>query len=108
MSFQSYLNEKHQLTHLEHLEDLVFIEGIKGAKKSLEYLKNITDEIITTYKQGDFEDLCRGPHMPNTRMIRNFKLIRVAGAYLGGDEDNEMITRIYGISFFDKKELKDF
>jgi threonyl-tRNA synthetase len=71
-------------------------------------LENISDDILTIYKQGDFEDLCRGPHVPNTRMIRNFKLIRVAGAYLGGDEANEMITRIYGISFFDKAELKAY
>ncbi len=71
-------------------------------------LGNIKDDTLTTYTQGDFEDLCRGPHLPNTRMIRNFKLIRVAGAYLGGDEENEMITRIYGISFFDKQELKDY
>ncbi len=71
-------------------------------------LENITDDILTTYTQGDFTDLCRGPHVPNTRMIRNFKLIRVAGAYLGGDESNEMITRIYGISFFDKAELKAY
>ncbi len=71
-------------------------------------LENITDDVLTVYKQGDFEDLCRGPHLPNTRMIRNFKLIRVAGAYLGGDEENEMITRIYGISFFDKIELRDY
>jgi len=71
-------------------------------------LKNITDDTLTVYKQGDFEDLCRGPHMPNTRMVRNFKLTRVAGAYLGGDEENEMITRIYGIAFFDKQELKDY
>lgn len=71
-------------------------------------LKNITDDTLTLYKQGDFEDLCRGPHLPNTRMIRAFKLTRVAGAYLGGDEANEMITRIYGIAFFDKKELNDY
>ncbi len=71
-------------------------------------LKNITDDTLTVYKQGDFEDLCRGPHLPNTRMIRAFKLTRVAGAYLGGDEENEMITRIYGIAFFDKKELNDY
>ena len=71
-------------------------------------LQNITDDILTTYTQGDFTDLCRGPHLANTKMVRNFKLIRVAGAYLGGDESNEMITRIYGISFFDKQELKDY
>ncbi len=71
-------------------------------------LKNITDSTLTIYKQGDFEDLCKGPHLPNTRMIRNFKLTRIAGAYLGGDEKNEMITRIYGIAFFDKQELNDY
>jgi len=71
-------------------------------------LENITDETLTTYTQGNFTDLCRGPHLTNTKMVRNFKLIRVAGAYLGGDESNEMITRIYGISFFDKQELKDY
>ena len=64
-------------------------------------LEKITDDVLTVYTQGDFEDLCRGPHVPNTNLIRNFKLIRVAGAYLGGDEANEMITRIYGIAFFD-------
>jgi len=71
-------------------------------------LKNIKDEVITVYKQGDFKDLCKGPHLPNTKMIRSFKLTRVAGAYLGGDEKNEMITRIYGISFFDKKALNEY
>ena len=71
-------------------------------------LEKITDDVLTIYTQGDFEDLCRGPHLPNTKSIRNFKLIRVAGAYLGGDEENEMITRIYGIAFFDKQELKDY
>ncbi|VAY87419.1 Threonyl-tRNA synthetase [hydrothermal vent metagenome] len=71
-------------------------------------LENITDDILTTYSQGDFEDLCKGPHLENTKSIQNFKLIRVAGAYLGGDEKNEMITRIYGISFFEKQDLKQY
>jgi len=71
-------------------------------------LKNIKDDILTVYKQGDFEDLCRGPHLENTRTIRNFKLLRVAGAYLGGDEKNEMITRIYGIAFFEKEDLTNY
>ena len=70
-------------------------------------LNNIKDETLTVYKQGDFEDLCRGPHLPNTTMIRAFKLTRVAGAYLGGDEENEMITRIYGIAFFNKGALNE-
>ena len=73
-----------------------------------EVLKRITDDTLSTYTQGDFTDLCRGPHLPNTKYIKNFKLTRIAGAYLGGDEDKEMITRIYGIAFNDKKELKDY
>lgn len=85
-----------------------FYEKFKNDELKQAVLKNIKDEVITVYKQGDFEDLCRGPHLPNTRFIRNFKLTKVAGAYLGGDEKNEMITRIYGISFFDKKALNDY
>ena len=94
--------ERYDTTRAEVLEKFANDE-LKQA-----VLKNITDDTLTLYKQGDFEDLCRGPHMPNTRMIRTFKLTRVAGAYLGGDEKNEMITRIYGIAFFDKKQLHDY
>lgn len=72
-----------------------------------EVLKRIEDENITIYKQGDFEDLCRGPHVPNTKLLHNFKLTRVAGAYLGGDESREMLTRIYGTAFADKETLKE-
>jgi len=71
-------------------------------------LKNIPSETVSIYRQGDFEDLCRGPHVPNTRMLHNFKLTRVAGAYLGGDSDAEMLTRIYGIAFADKESLKEY
>ena len=72
-----------------------------------EVLKRIEDENITIYKQGDFEDLCRGPHVPNTKLLHNFKLTRVAGAYLGGDESREMLTRVYGTAFADKETLKE-
>ena len=85
-----------------------FYEKFKNDELKQAVLKNIKDDTLTIYKQGDFEDLCRGPHLPNTRMIRSFKLTRVAGAYLGGDEKNEMITRIYGIAFFDKQALFDY
>ncbi|WP_419678065.1 threonine--tRNA ligase [Aliarcobacter lanthieri] len=85
-----------------------FYKEFKNDELKQAVLKNIKDEVITVYQQGDFKDLCRGPHLPNTRMIRSFKLTRVAGAYLGGDEKNEMITRIYGISFFDKKALNEY
>ncbi|MEK6659121.1 MAG: threonine--tRNA ligase, partial [Campylobacterota bacterium] len=57
---------------------------------------------------GDFEDLCRGPHLPNVGLIRYFKLTKIAGAYLGGDSNNEMLTRIYGIAFADKEALKAY
>ena len=72
-----------------------------------EVLKRIEDENITIYKQGEFEDLCRGPHVPNTKYLHNFKLTRVAGAYLGGDESREMLTRVYGTAFADKETLKE-
>ncbi len=74
----------------------------------LEVMLRIPDGEVSTYKQGDFEDLCRGPHVPNTRYLRFFKLIRVAGAYLGGDEKREMLTRIYGTAFADKQSLRDY
>ncbi|MGE4398815.1 MAG: threonine--tRNA ligase [Campylobacterales bacterium] len=73
-----------------------------------EVLKKIDSDEIGIYAQGGFEDLCRGPHVPNTKYLKNFKLIRVAGAYLGGDETKEMLTRIYGIAFADKETLKNY
>ncbi|MFY4755638.1 threonine--tRNA ligase [Campylobacter jejuni] len=73
-----------------------------------EVLLRIPDGAVSIYKQGEFEDLCRGPHVPNTKFLRFFKLIRVAGAYLGGDEKREMLTRIYGIAFADKESLKEY
>lgn len=63
---------------------------------------------ISTYSQGEFSDLCRGPHLPHTKMLKNFKLTKLAGAYLGGDEKNEMLVRIYGIAFATKEALKDY
>ena len=66
------------------------------------------DEIITAYEQGDFVDLCRGPHMPSTGRIQIFQLLSVAGAYWRGNSDNHMMQRVYGTAFFDKKALKEF
>ncbi len=84
------------------------IEKFKDDDLKQEVLKNIPDERVSIYRQGDFEDLCRGPHLPNTKYIKNFKLTRVAGAYLGGDENAEMLTRIYGTAFADKESLKEY
>lgn len=71
-------------------------------------MKNIQGDSFSTYKQGDFEDLCRGPHIPNVKLLKHFKLTKLAGAYLGGDENAEMLTRIYGIAFATKEALKDY
>ena len=73
----------------------------------LAVMEKITGDTVSIYKQGEFEDLCRGPHLPNIGLIRYFKLLKIAGAYLGGDSKNEMLTRIYGIAFADKESLKD-
>ncbi|MGG42418.1 threonine--tRNA ligase [Campylobacter jejuni] len=73
-----------------------------------EVLLRIPDGAVSIYKQGEFEDLCRGPHVPNTKFLHFFKLTRVAGAYLGGDEKREMLTRIYGTAFADKESLKEY
>ena len=69
-------------------------------------MDRIPDDVISIYKQGEFEDLCRGPHLPNVGLLRYFKLTKISGAYLGGDSKNEMLTRIYGIAFADKESLK--
>ena len=73
-----------------------------------QYLINqIPGDEVTIYKQGEFEDLCRGPHVPHTGYLFNTKLTRVAGAYLGGDENAEMLTRVYGTAFANKESLKE-
>ncbi|MBP2098258.1 threonine--tRNA ligase [Enterococcus rivorum] len=66
------------------------------------------DETITVYDQGDFVDLCRGVHVPSTGRIQVFQLLSVAGAYWRGNSDNQMMQRVYGTAFFDKKDLKEF
>lgn len=66
------------------------------------------DETISIYQLGDFTDLCRGPHVPDTGKLGAYRLTKVAGAYWKGDSDNEMLTRIYGTAFFNKKELEEY
>ncbi len=72
----------------------------------LEDLKREGAETVSLYRQGEFVDLCKGPHLPDTGKIQAFKLLSVAGAFWRGDENREMLQRIYGTAFFDKKELK--
>jgi threonyl-tRNA synthetase len=74
----------------------------------LELLEGLNDGEITFYTQGNFTDLCRGPHIPNTGFIKAIKLTNIAGAYWRGDEKNKMLTRIYGITFPAQKELDEY
>ena len=84
------------------------IEKFKDDDLKLAVLEKIPDEVVSIYKQGDFEDLCRGPHLPHQGLIKAFKLQRVAGAYLGGDSSKEMLTRVYGTAFADKEALSKY
>ncbi|EPV6928966.1 threonine--tRNA ligase [Campylobacter upsaliensis] len=84
------------------------LEKFKDDDLKQEVLAKIPSDEVSIYKQGEFEDLCRGPHAPNTKFLRFFKLTRIAGAYLGGDEKREMLTRIYGTAFADKESLKEY
>lgn len=80
----------------------------RGEDYKLEILDEIPDDKVTLYWQGDFVDLCRGPHVESTGKVRAFKLLSVSGAYWRGDERNKMLHRIYGTAFFTEEELQDF
>ncbi|MGJ1286258.1 threonine--tRNA ligase [Sphingobacterium spiritivorum] len=80
----------------------------KGDEYKLDLIKDLEDGKITFYSQGDFTDLCRGPHIPNTGFIKAIKLTNVAGAYWRGDESRKQLTRIYGVTFPKASELTDY
>jgi len=80
----------------------------KGDEYKLDLLNNLKDGEITFYTQGDFTDLCRGPHIPSTGFIKAIKLTSIAGAYWKGDEKNKQLTRIYGVTFPNQKELEEY
>ena len=80
----------------------------KGDEYKLDLLENLQDGQITFYTQGNFTDLCRGPHIPNTGFIKAIKLTNIAGAYWKGDERNKQLTRVYGVTFPAQKELDEY
>ncbi|HEY9260695.1 threonine--tRNA ligase [Chitinophaga sp.] len=80
----------------------------KGDQYKLETINELADGSISFYTQGGFTDLCRGPHIPNTGFIKSIKLTSIAGAYWRGSEKNKMLTRIYGITFPNQKELDEY
>lgn len=84
------------------------IERFKDDDLKMAVISKIDSPTLSIYTQGEFEDLCRGPHLPNTKFLHSFKLTKIAGAYLGGDEKAKMLTRIYGIAFADRESLKQY
>ncbi|MFZ9220879.1 MAG: threonine--tRNA ligase [Sediminibacterium sp.] len=80
----------------------------KGDEYKLDLLSGLEDGTITFYTQGQFTDLCRGPHIPNTGAIKAIKITNIAGAFWKGDEKNKMLTRVYGITFPNQKELDEY
>ncbi|TAL83498.1 MAG: threonine--tRNA ligase [Rhodanobacter sp.] len=89
-------------------EAVAFFRGL-GEHYKAEIIESIpADEDLSLYTQGEFTDLCRGPHVPNTGKLRAFKLMKVAGAYWRGDSNNAMLTRIYGTAWLNDKDLKAY
>ncbi len=87
---------------VQHFRDM-------GEDYKAEIIESIpSDEDLSLYRQGDFEDLCRGPHVPSTGKLKYFKLMKVAGAYWRGDSQNEMLQRVYGTAWSSKKDLKAY
>ncbi len=80
----------------------------KGDEYKIDLIGGLEDGTITFYKHGDFSDLCRGPHLPNTELIKAVKILSVAGAYFKGDEKNKQLIRIYGVSFPKQKMLEEY
>ncbi|HUI32345.1 MAG: threonine--tRNA ligase [Dysgonamonadaceae bacterium] len=89
-------------------EDALKFFGAKNENYKIELIDELEDGTITTYTQGDFTDLCRGPHLPNTSYIKAVKVLSAAGAYWRGDESRRQLTRLYGITFPKKKLLDEY
>lgn len=84
------------------------LELYQNEPYKLEMINDLEDGTISVYRQGEFVDLCRGPHVPHTGFVKSFKLMKASGAYWRADQTKAQLQRIYGTAFFDKKELKDY
>ena len=89
-------------------EAIAYFQGLGEAYKALIIADIPVGEVLSLYRQGEFEDLCRGPHVPSTGRLKAFKLTKLAGAYWRGDSKNLMLQRIYGTAWADKKSLADY
>ncbi|PCI65265.1 MAG: threonine--tRNA ligase [Piscirickettsiaceae bacterium] len=103
-------NESIQVTRSEiSRDDAVAFFREKGEEYKAKIIEDIpADQVLSLYSQGDFIDLCRGPHVPHTGFLKAIKLTKIAGAYWRGDSNNEMLQRIYGTAWGDKKSLKKY
>ncbi len=88
-------------------EAIKLFEGL-GESYKVELIGDLADDTVSVYRQGDFVDMCRGPHVPDTGYVKAYKLLHTAGAYWRGDEHNKMLQRLYGTSWFDRKDLKAY
>jgi threonyl-tRNA synthetase len=102
-------SEKLDITREEiNKEDAIKLFKDKEENFKVEIIEELEEDIVSLYRQGEFVDLCRGPHVANTSKLKHFKLLNVAGAYWRGDEKNKMLQRIYGTAWFKKQELDDY
>lgn len=101
------VNEKLEITH-KQISKKEALQFYKKDPYKTELIHDVPGETVTMYCQGEFQNLCKGPHVPNTGMLKAFKLTKVAGAYWRGDAKNKQLQRIYGVAFPDKKELKEY
>lgn len=92
---------------LPRAEAIALFEEL-GESYKVELINDLDDETVSIYRQGDFVDMCLGPHLPDTGYVKSFKLLHTAGAYWRGDEKNKMLQRLYGTSWSDKKALKAY
>lgn len=96
--------ERRELSH----DDAVALFQSRGEKYKVELLKDITDPVVSVYQQGSFVDLCRGPHVLNTRFLRTFKVLSSASAYWRGDEHNDILQRLYATAFYTQADLDSY
>lgn len=105
---EAIISENYKPQRLEFTTKKEAKEAFKDNSYKCELIDSFEEEPISAYRQGDFTDLCRGPHLGSLNKIKAFKIMKNSGAYWRGDSNREMLTRIYGISFPDKKRLKDY
>lgn len=104
---EKVISENHK-TVREVLSKKEALHAFKDNKYKLELIEGLQDQEITAYRQGEFFDLCRGPHLPGIGKVKALKVLKTSGAYWKGDAKNEMLTRVYAITFPEKKLLKEY